>query len=126
MFNEMDPEHRDKLLASVAERDPRLAEEIEKQIFVFENLARLQVGQLQILLREISVSELALALRSTTDSVKKAVFANISTRTGKLLQDEIDSQEPRRQADVTAAQARILQTAKRLGQEKKISLDLKK
>lgn len=114
MFNAMDPESRARMLANLAERDPGLVEEIQRRIFVFEDLAKLEDLTLQSLLKEAKPKRLALALKKAPEEVKAALLRNLSARAAKFLLEEIEHLGPQRLSDVHAAQAEMAELAKRL------------
>lgn len=114
MLNALPPEHQEKLLAAVAERDPTLAAEIRKLMFTFEDFAQLEDSLLQEILREVPTRKLALALRSSSEGLRATLFRNLSARAGEMLQEEIEALGPQRRTDVEAAQAELIEIAKRL------------
>src|ERR1700746_3461009 len=89
MLNALPADHRERLLASVAEKDPELVEELRKRLFTFEDLARLEDVLIQKILREVPTKKLALALRGASDPLKEAVYRNLSSRAGETLREEV-------------------------------------
>jgi len=114
MLNQMDPADRQRLLADVAKRDPSLATKIEDQLFTFESIASLDDPSVQLLLRNVQPSVLALALRSAPDKLNATIFRNLSIRTADALREEMDNSPARKISDVHAAQAAIVKVAKTL------------
>ena len=114
MLNALPPEHQEKLLAAVAEKDPGLAAEIRKLMFTFEDFANLEDALLQKILREVPTRKLALALRSSSEVLRATLFRNLSARAGEMLREEIEALGPQRRTDVEAAQAELIEIAKRL------------
>jgi len=70
MFNVMDPASRERLFANVARESPDLASELQKQMFVFSDIAKLADKQVRALLQGIPLPQLALALRNAADELK--------------------------------------------------------
>jgi flagellar motor switch protein FliG len=93
---------------------PDLAEEIDKHLFVFEDLARLDDRAVQAFLKEIDTRHLALALKNASEAVKGKVFHNLSRRAGEMLEEEMDYLGPVRFSEVAAARRAILETILRL------------
>lgn len=114
MLNHMDSTDRQRLLGEVAKRDPALASKIEDQLFTFESIASLDAPSMQLLLRNVQSSVLALALRSAPEELKATVFRNLSARTAEALREEMDASPARKISDVHAAQAAIVKIAKGL------------
>lgn len=120
LLNRMEASDRERLLADIEKRDPALASQIQEQMFVFDNLIKLEDRSIQILLREIPQGLLAVALRKASHPVSEAVFKNLSARAAEALRDEMSSSPPRKLSDVETAQSQIITIAKRLIAEGKI------
>lgn len=102
------------ILESLEESAPDLADEIKKQMFVFENLTLLDDRSIQRVLREVDQRDLALALRSTTEAVRELVFKNMSSRAAATVRDEIENSPPVRLRTIEEAQQRIVEVVRRL------------
>jgi flagellar motor switch protein FliG len=122
MLNGLDDASRKRILAEIVARDPKLAEEITKAMLVFDNLGNLPAKEMQLFLREVPQHKLALALRKCADTVKNAIFTNLSPRAAQVLREEIESMGRQKVSDVETAQAKLLQIAERLEAEGKILL----
>lgn len=102
------------ILASLAEHDPELAEEVKKRMFVFEDIVLLDDKSLQRAIREFDNKDLQLALKRATDEVKNVIFRNISQRMADTIREEMEYMGPVRVQDVDDAQQRIVATIRRL------------
>ncbi len=100
--------------------DQALAEEIRGKMFVFEDISQLDDQSIQRLLKELDRSELAKALKSTTDAVRELIFRNMSTRAREMLEEEIDLLGPTRLSAVERAQRGITDIIRRLEAEDEI------
>lgn len=109
IFQHLDKESRDRIMAEIVVRDPKLAQEIQAKLFTFDDLAKIHVRELQKVLGRIPDTKLALALRGVPEEVKKVIFLNLPTRRTKTLEEEMSQQAPQRAADVEKAQQEILQ-----------------
>ncbi|MBV5306514.1 MAG: flagellar motor switch protein FliG [Desulfobulbaceae bacterium] len=118
MKNSMDTE----ILESIEQTDPDMAEEIRKRMFTFENLVALDGRSLQLILREVSNDSLTLALKSASDEMKEKIFANMSSRAGDMIRDDLDAMGPVRLSEVEAMQQTIVKIAMKLQDEGKIVL----
>ena len=114
MLSGLDAEVRARILANIAKRDSKLAAEIQKNLFTFDDITRLSSWDIQKLLQKTPLTDLALALRNAPEEIKDFVFKNLSQRTGKLLQDEIQTLGPRRVSEIEAEQNKIVSIAKEL------------
>ncbi len=120
MLNVMDKNSEQNIMARVEEKDPQLAEEIRKLMFVFEDIIYIDDRGMQSLLKEVDSSKLTLALKTAPDEIKDKIFRNISKRAGDMLREDLEAMGPVRVSDVEAAQQEIVNVAKRLEGEGKI------
>ena len=120
MLNIMDKNTEQSIMARVEERDPQLAEEIRRLMFVFEDIVFIDDRGMQTLLKEVPNDKLTVALKTAPDEIKEKIFKNISKRAADLLREDLQSMPPVRLSDVEAAQGEIVNVAKRLEVEGKI------
>lgn len=114
IINAIDRSTERNILESLDERDSELAEEIRKRMFVFEDIAKLSSQAIQRTLKEINTADLALALKSATAGVSKAIMGNISKRLQEMLIDDMEVMGPVRVRDVEDAQQRIVNVVRKL------------
>lgn len=110
------------VLQTISKIDPELANRIQDQMFVFENLIELDDRAIQTLLREISSDKLGLALRGADAKVKDKITRNMSQRAAEILLEDMDARGPVRLSDVENAQKEILATVRRMADEGTITL----
>ena len=120
MLNVMDKSSEQNIMARVEEKDPQLAEEIRKLMFVFEDIQFIDDRGFQTLLKDVPNDKLVIALKTAPEEIKEKVFKNISKRAADLLKDDLSAMGPVRLSDVEAAQQEIVNVAKRLEAEGKI------
>lgn len=120
MFNVMDKTTEQNIMARVEEKDPQLAEEIRKLMFVFEDIIFIDDRGMQALLKEVANDKLVLALKTSPEEIKDKIFRNISKRAADLLREDLEAMGPVRLSDVEGAQQEIVNVAKRLEAEGKI------
>lgn len=120
MLNVMDKNTETAIMSRIEEKDPILAEEIRKLMFVFEDIIKIDDKGIQTLLKEVPNDKLLLALKTANEEIRGKIFKNISQRAAKLLQDDLTNMGPSRLSDVESAQVEIVNTARRLEQEGKI------
>lgn len=102
------------ILEELESKDPLLAEEIRKRLFVFEDIVKLDDASIQRILREINTKDLALAMRGANEEVRSAIFRNQSKRAAEMLKDEIEFMGPVRLREVEEAQQRIVKVIRKL------------
>lgn len=120
MLNVMDKNTEQSIMSRLEEKDPLLAEEIRKLMFVFEDIAKIDDRGVQILLKEVSNDRLLLALKTANDDIRNKIFKNISSRAAEMLREDLSNMGPARLSDVESAQQEIVNVARRLEAEGKI------
>jgi len=114
MLNLMDKTSEKNIMARVEEKDPELAEEIRKLMFVFEDICFVDDRGIQELLKGVDNTKLVIALKTAPDEVKAKLFKNMSNRAATLLKEDLDSMGPTKISDVEKAQQEIVQQLKDL------------
>lgn len=120
MLNVMDKNTETSIMSRIEEKDPILAEEIRKLMFVFEDIAKIDDRGIQSLLKEVPNDKLLLALKTANEEIRLKIFKNISQRAANLLKEDLTNMGPARLSDVESAQVEIVNVARRLEQEGKI------
>jgi flagellar motor switch protein FliG len=120
MLNVMDKNTETSIMSRIEEKDPILAEEIRKLMFVFEDITKIDDKGIQTLLKEVPNDKLLLALKTADEEIKTKIFKNISQRAANLLKDDLSNMGPARLSDVEGAQVEIVNVARRLESEGKI------
>ena len=114
MLNMMDKNNEKNIMGRVEEKDPELAEEIRKLMFVFEDLAFVDDQGIQNLLKEADQQQMVIALKTAPEEIKTKLFRNMSTRAATMLQEDLDALGPTKLSDVEKAQSDIVQKTKEL------------
>ena len=87
-----------------------------------EDLAQLDSGGVQTLLRGVDKDKLGIALKGASDSLKDLFFTNMSERAAKILREDMAAMGPVRLSDVDDAQLEIVNVAKQLAEQGEIML----
>ena len=114
IFNNLDRNTENRLMASLEERNRDSAEKIKALMFTFEDLQKIDPSGIQVLLRTVDKAKLAIALKGAPDSMKDLFFSNMSERAAKILKEDMESMGPIRLRDVEESQSYMVQTAKDL------------
>jgi len=114
MLNLMDKNSEKNIMARVEEKDPELAEEIRKLMFVFEDMIFVDDRGIQELLKVVDNTKLCTALKTAPDEVRSKLFKNMSNRAATLLKEDLDAMGPTKVSDVEKAQQEIVQQLKDL------------
>lgn len=123
MLNVLDKNTEQSILTQLEGRDPELAEDIRKLMFVFEDLVKIENKGMQVLLKEIPNDKLLLALKTANEEIRDKIFSNMSKRAADMLKEDLELMGPSRISDVEAAQTEIINIAKRLEQTGQILID---
>ena len=120
MLNTMDKSTEARILATIEESNPDLAEQIRELMFTFEDLVLVDPNGMQMLLKEVPQNELVLSLKTASDALKEHIFSNMSERAADMVRDDLESMGAVRVADVDAAQQKMVKVARKLEEEGKI------
>ena len=120
MLNTMDKSTESRILATIEESNPDLAEQIRELMFTFEDLVLVDPNGMQTILKEVPQNDLVLALKTASDAVKEHIFSNMSERASDMVRDDLDALGPVRVADVDIAQQKLVKVARKLEEEGKI------
>lgn len=108
------------IIASVRDYDPELAQKIQDEMFVFENLLDIDDRSIQLLLREVQSESLIIALKGTSEELREKIFKNMSQRAAEMLRDDLEAKGPVRVSEVEAEQKEILKIVRKLADEGQI------
>jgi flagellar motor switch protein FliG len=120
MLNVMDKNTESAIMSRLEEKDPLLAEEIRKLMFVFDDIVKIDDRGIQTLLKEVPNDRLLLSLKTASEEIKTKVFKNLSQRAADMLRDDLNNMGPSRLSDVEGAQQEVVNAARRLEAEGKI------
>jgi len=114
MLNQVDRGVQKTILESLETSNPKLVEEIRANMFTFDDLIKLDDRTMQRVLRDVSKSDLALALKAASDRLKELVFRNMSERARESLKEEIEILGPQLAKNVYIAQRKIVDAVRAL------------
>jgi len=125
MLQRADAEVKNAILEDLNNIDPRLRDELEKQMFRFEGLNLLDDEGIQMVLRnqEISNQDLAHALKSCLPRLKERVLSNLPPSRKEDVEYEIETIGRVRLWKVEQAQQHILETVRILVDQGEITLE---
>jgi flagellar motor switch protein FliG len=122
ILNFMGTANETSVINSVRDYDPELAQGIQDEMFVFDNLNDIDDRSIQLLLREVQSESLILALKGATPELREKIFKNMSSRAAEMLRDDLEAKGPVRLSEVEAEQKEILKVVRRLADEGQIVL----
>jgi flagellar motor switch protein FliG len=97
-----------------------MAEEIRQNMFIFEDLVKIDDRGMQEIMKEISTDILAKAMKTSSEEIREKIFKNMSERAAEMLREDIEDMGPTRLADVEKAQNEIVKVTMKLADEGKI------
>ncbi len=112
------------ILEGVDNRNPAIAVEIRKRMLTFDDLVALDKRGIQTLLREVPIEDLVVALKTASDEMREKVFSNVSTRAADQIKEEQELLGPMKLSDVEKIQMQVVEVARRLEEEGKLTLDV--
>lgn len=113
------------VIAGIEERDPEVAAEIKRLMFLFEDIIHLQDRDIQRIMKEVDRKDLSLALKIADEKVQSKIFSNMSERAADLLKEELQYMGPVKLKEVEAAQARIVDSIKMLEEQEEITISFR-
>ena len=122
ILNLVDGVIESKIIDQITGIDQELGQEIQDNMFVFENIIDVDDRGIQSLLREVASEQLLLALRGADEELKEKIFKNMSKRASEMLRDDLEAAQPARLSDVEGAQKEILSVTRRLADAGEINL----
>ncbi len=122
VLNYLGTQLESSVIASVRDYDPELAQKIQDEMFVFENIMEIDDRGIQLLLREVQSDSLVVALKGANQELREKIFKNMSSRAAEMLRDDLESKGPVRLSEVEGEQKSILQVVRRLADEGQIVL----
>lgn len=117
IMNNMDRGNEKYIFDELSKKDVKLADEIRKRMFVFEDIVMLDSMGIQRFLREVDSKDLVFAIKGSNKEVSDVLFSNMSTKMVETIQSELEYTHNVRLRDVEESQQRIVSVIRRLEEE---------
>jgi len=114
LFKESEKAVQQAILEKLTETNPELAEKIRKQMFIFEDILKIDDRSFQKVLREADTATLALALKGAPDTIKEKIFNNLPKRTAAMVEDELSFLGPQKASAIDEAQQKIIAVVRQM------------
>lgn len=114
ILNSVDKATETRILASIEESNPDLAEQIRELMFTFEDMALIDAKQMQLVMKDVDQADMVLALKTASDAVKELIFGSMSSRAAEMVREDLENLGPAKLSDVEAAQQKIIKVVKKL------------
>ncbi len=122
ILNRMSRSDENRILESFEETNADLATDIRNLMFTFDDIFDLDDRSLKVLLEAVDRESLAVALKIVDSNMREKIFKNMSKRAAEMLREDIEVMPPKRLSEVETNQKTIIDTAKRLEAEEKITI----
>ena len=120
IMNNLDRTSEKSIFDGLSAYNRELADEIRKQMFVFEDLVTMDDRSVQRFLRDCEPRDIVLSLKATTEEVANKLFANMSSRMAQNIRDDLEITTNVRMKDVEDAQQRIVDVIRKLEDQNEI------
>jgi flagellar motor switch protein FliG len=122
IVNRMKKPSSERVLRSLKKKDRQLGQDIEEEMFIFDNLIDLDAKNLGEVMRSVDSSSLGLALKGANPVLVDKILGAMSARAAQSIRDDMAELGPVKRADVEEAQRAIIAIARKLAEDGTILL----
>lgn len=126
LMNNVSSDARDRLMSHLEERKPALAQDVQKVMFTFSDVAiRVEARDISAIVRGVEEEDLKIALKhAIARKIESADFIlnNLSKRLSERYREEIEQMPDVKQKDGEQAQSKIVEEIQRLAKMGEITL----
>lgn len=102
------------VIENLEQDNAELADQIQRLMFVFDDIVHLDNKAIQALLKEVSNEQWATALKGASEELKDKILGNLSQRATEMLREEMEFLGAIRLSDVQTMQGQIVDIVHRL------------
>jgi len=113
ILNSVDKATETRILSSIEETNPELAEQIRELMFTFADMALIDAKQMQLVMKDVDQADMVLALKTASDAVKELIFGSMSSRAAEMVREDLENLGPAKLSDVEASQQKIIKVVKK-------------
>lgn len=122
IINQLGSALETSVLDYIREADADLAQKIMDNMFIFDDLNRLDDKGFQAVLKEVQTESLIIALKGASPEIRDKVFKNMSSRAAESLKEDLEARGPVKLSEVESEQKEILKIVRRLADEGQVVL----
>ncbi len=111
IINRLDTSQIDAVLSSLAVSRPKAAEALKRQLFTFEDIAKVAQAARAKLFDKVPADKSVMALRGAAPELKEMVLSSLSSRVRKMIEQELNNGQPVPARDVADARRVITDLA---------------
>jgi len=123
MLNRLGPKSQD-ILKNINGIDTSLATKIKENMFVFEDLLKLDSEYIMKVLQNVDTADVAVAMKNATEEDMESVTSSMSARAKDRFLEEFEMLTKVKIKDIEAAQRKMLDVAQKLIEEGVIDRDM--
>ena len=112
----------ERTIRALKKQDKLLAQAIEEEMFIFENLRELDKKSIGTVLRSVDAAILAVALKGTDADMVDLCLSTMSQRASETIRDEMAEMTMVKRTDVDEAQKSIMQIVRQMAASGEIML----
>ncbi len=122
ILTQVQKETEKKIVEELDQANAALSQQIQENMFVFDNLMDVDDRGIQALVREVTSDTLVIALKGADPVLQDKIFRNMSKRAAELLRSDLEAKGPVKLSDVEIAQKEVVTVARRLADDGTIML----
>jgi flagellar motor switch protein FliG len=104
----------ERTIRNLKKQNRQLAQTIEEEMFIFENLRDLDKKSVGTILRSVDAAQLALALKGADEEMTDLCLSTMSQRASETIRDEMAEMAMVKRTDVDDAQKAIMQIVRQM------------
>ena len=108
----LDMQQREKILELIVKKNPKMAETLRQNLVSIDDLKYATVKMLQEFLREVKLSDLAMALRIASEEVQNHILNSISKSMREEIKEVLDG-PPQPVPEVRKSYQKVMEVIKR-------------
>ncbi len=125
IISALDKGAQDRVLGQVAERDPELADRVERLMFAFSDLPKVNDRSMQELARGVDPTQLALALKGAPAAIRSYFLDHMSERARERVTEESEMAGRVPMSTVELAREEVMKVARQMYRDGDLVLQMK-
>ncbi len=122
IMNFLNTEMESAIMDKLKDFDMNIADQINEEMFVFDNIIDIADRDIQAILLEIPSEGLIIALKGAKEDIKNKILKNMSERAAEMMLEDLNAKGPVRLSEVEKQQKEILMIIRRLADEGQITI----
>src|SRR5579863_8405546 len=122
MFNQLDADLSNEILAQIGEENAELMEAIRNKMFVFDDILSIDANGVKEILARADRRPLTLALKGASEELRQHLLKGMSQRGSAMLLEDMEALGPVKIKDVESAQQQVIAVVRQLESEGVVNL----